>query len=67
MITRNAIQCNTCLDIIESKHVHDYVSCGCGRVSVDGGRDYLKRGFAVSQDDYTEMSTTVADAPGYPE
>ena len=41
----NAAQCLDCLDVIESKHVHDYVRCNCGNVAVDGGRDYIRRGF----------------------
>ena len=42
-IISNKIKCLKCGDVIESKHVHDFVSCTCGAVSVDGGRDYLKR------------------------
>ena len=42
-ITRNAAKCLLCEDIIESKHVHDFVTCKCGNVSVDGGLDYCKR------------------------
>ena len=45
-IIRNAIQCKRCGDIIESKHVHDFVTCKCGACSVDGGHDYLRRCFA---------------------
>ena len=29
--------------MIESKHVHDFVSCSCGAIAVDGGHDYLRR------------------------
>lgn len=43
MITRNAAMCQLCLDIIESRHTHDYVSCKCGEISLDGGRSYLRR------------------------
>ena len=57
MIIRNAIQCNHCGDIIESKHVHDFQTCKCGCVSVDGGYDYLKRCFQ-KEGDYTELSET---------
>ena len=39
---RNRIQCLLCKDIIESKHRHDFVTCSCGNVSVDGGQDYCK-------------------------
>lgn len=59
-IIRNAIKCNTCGDIIESVYTHDFKTCSCGRVSVDGGHDYLRRCFKESQDDYTDLSE-VAD------
>lgn len=39
----NKAQCRKCLNIIESKYRHDFVTCGCGAISVDGGLDYLKR------------------------
>ena len=44
-ILSNKIKCNYCGDIIESKYRHDYKQCKCGKCSVDGGLDYLKRGF----------------------
>ena len=44
-IVSNKIQCKHCGDIIESKTVHDYKTCKCGKVSVDGGLYYLKRRF----------------------
>ena len=34
---RNRIRCLKCEDVIEATHQHDYKSCKCGRVSVDGG------------------------------
>ena len=39
----NKCQCRVCGDIIESKHRHDFVTCKCGAISVDGGQDYLRR------------------------
>jgi len=42
-IIRNSARCNHCHDHLESRHVHDFVTCKCGKLSVDGGRDYLKR------------------------
>lgn len=42
-IITNKIRCKKCGDIIESKHRHDFVTCKCGAVSVDGDHDYLKR------------------------
>ena len=58
MIIKNAIRCNHCGDIIESKNVHDFKSCSCGCVSVDGGTEYLRRSFQ-KEGDYTELSETV--------
>lgn len=40
MILRNSIKCNHCNDEIESIHCHNFVTCKCGKVSVDGGSDY---------------------------
>lgn len=42
-IKRNRAQCLKCMDIIESKHRHDFVSCSCGTIYVDGGKEYLRR------------------------
>lgn len=55
IILRNAIKCNHCGDIIESTHVHDFKECSCKRVFVDGGHEYMRRGFK-EKDDYTELS-----------
>ena len=50
------IKCNSCGDIIESTHTHEFVSCKCGRCFVDGGTDYLRRGFTDTKEDFTELS-----------
>jgi ribosomal protein S27AE len=39
------IQCPRCSDVIVSEHRHDWRTCKCGLVFVDGGRDYLRCGF----------------------
>ncbi len=44
-LTRNAAKCLDCGDVIESKSRHDFVQCSCKRIFVDGGLDYLRRGF----------------------
>lgn len=54
-IKRNMIQCKNCNDVIESKSVHDFVTCSCGNCSVDGGKDYLSRSF-IEKDCYIELS-----------
>jgi len=33
----HVIQCKKCLDIIESKHIHDFKECSCKSVGIDGG------------------------------
>lgn len=43
-ISRNTARCRLCGDVIESKHRHDFVSCKCGEIFVDGGCDYIRRG-----------------------
>lgn len=55
-IIRNMIKCNLCKDIIESTYRHEFVSCKCGCCSVDGGTDYLRRGFTNFKEDFTELS-----------
>lgn len=40
----NKAQCALCDDVIESTHRHDFVSCKCGEIFVDGGKAYLRRG-----------------------
>ncbi len=56
-IIKNAVKCLKCGDIIESVHRHDFVTCSCGNVSVDGGKDYLRRCFQ-EENSYIEMSKT---------
>lgn len=43
VILKNAAECAKCHDLIESVHVHDFRGCKCGRIAVDGGREYLRR------------------------
>jgi len=52
---KNAIQCNICGDVIESKHRDDFKWCSCGSCAVDGGTNYLRR--IGNLNDYTELST----------
>lgn len=40
---RNDAKCRKCGDIIESVTRHDFVTCKCGAISVDGGQDYFRR------------------------
>lgn len=57
-IVRNAARCKKCNTFIESKHVHDFVSCDCGSIFVDGGTDYIRRGGDFeNMEDLTEFSS----------
>lgn len=37
MMTRNIWRCKLCGSMVESRSRHDYQSCQCGNLSVDGG------------------------------
>lgn len=54
-IIRNSAHCLLCGDDIESTYRHDFVTCSCGKLHVDGGKDYLKRGFR-SLDEWIDTS-----------
>ena len=44
-IIKNRARCKNCGDIIESNYRNDIKSCRCGAITVDGGHDYIRRGF----------------------
>lgn len=58
MLRINKAQCKKCDDIIESKHRHVFRHCKCGNIFVDGGKDYLRRGWDSGdpKDNYEELS-----------
>jgi len=55
-IIENKAKCLKCGDVIESIDRHDYVQCSCGNISVDGGKDYLKRSYRDGIDTWIDMS-----------
>ena len=55
IIKSNKARCRLCGDVIESKHRHDWQTCSCGAIFVDGGREYLRRG-AKKFEDLEELS-----------
>ena len=57
-ITKNSARCKKCGDELISKHRHDFVTCSCGEISVDGGTSYLKRS-AKSFNNLEELSEYV--------
>ena len=54
MILYNAVKCGICGEVIFSRHRHDFVTCQCENVSVDGGLSYLRRSFKSGI--WTDMS-----------
>lgn len=44
-ILRNMAKCLKCGEVVESKHRHDFRTCKCGNISVDGGTAYIRRSF----------------------
>ena len=63
MIIKNAAECRLCGDVIESTHRHDFVSCKCGEIFVDGGHDYLRRGATDTENviDRSEVTPTTKE------
>lgn len=59
MIIQNAVTCLSCGDFIFSMHRHDFVTCTCGSISVDGGQEYLRRVGAI--DACVDMSWSLPD------
>lgn len=64
-ITRNSARCLQCNDEIESTHRHDFVTCSCGNLSVDGGHAYTRRVFGeggwVDTSIFAETKVTADD------
>ena len=50
----NKIRWKKCGDIVESKDRHDFRSCKCGAVAVDGGKDYIRR--EGKREDWEELT-----------
>lgn len=57
----NQAFCLLCGDVITSNHRHDFVTCSCGNLSVDGGSWYAKRLFSTTTANYEEMSVYYTD------
>jgi hypothetical protein len=63
-ITRNAVRCKRCGDVIESRTVHELVMCSCGACGVDGGLEYLRRlGDPEAYEELSEITDASAVTP----
>lgn len=36
------VLCKNCEDVVQSQHRHDFATCSCGNIAVDGGSDYCR-------------------------
>lgn len=50
IVLRNSARCLHCGDEVESTHRHDFRTCRCGKLGVDGGHDYIRRVGSFGQD-----------------
>ena len=60
-----ALRCPSCLDVVWSRHRHDWRTCSCYDIDldrgcfIDGGRDYLRYGWMGHKPEIFELE--VAD------
>lgn len=66
-IIHNRARCRQCNTIVESTHRHHLAFCTCGKIYVDGGRDYLRRGGELQHieelSEFEEAKYTDTDSP----
>jgi len=62
MILSNQVRCHKCGDTPFSAHRHDFRSCKCGAIAVDGGTSYLRRVGDIHA--YDDMSIEIPDNVG---
>ena len=56
VIETNEARCLSCGDVIRSQYTHDFNTCSCGNLSVDGGLSYRKRNFRDGMNSWEELS-----------
>ncbi len=61
MTVRNRARCRLCDTVVESMHRHDFQTCNCGALSVDGGQNYRRR---VWGRDDVSVADGVEELPG---
>lgn len=55
-IIKNSAQCLLCGEILVSESKHDFKTCKCGNLSVDGGNDYIRRCWGSDINTVLELS-----------
>ncbi len=61
----NAIQCPTCGDIIFSRDRHDFKSCSCKEIYIDGGFSYRRVGYLDQPPKNIEIDLEVTEKELY--
>ena len=59
----NAARCHECGEEVRSRNLHDFRSCKCGNVAVDGGSFYARRSFFKKIGGYDDIIVSFNDAP----
>lgn len=59
LIYRNSARCLECGTQVLSRRTHDFSTCPCGNLSVDGGHEYLRR--AGNKETWEETSIIFKD------
>ena len=62
ILVRNQARCLECGDAVTSRTRHDFVTCSCGALAVDGGQAYLRRVVRPGAN-YEEQSLYAPDEP----
>ncbi len=60
MILSNRAKCLICEDVVFSASRHDFKSCKCGNIFVDGGMDYIRHGYEDALA-YKNLSVEIED------
>lgn len=56
----NKAKCLLCNDVITSNNLHNYVTCQCGNLSIDGGNEYARRLYG-KPNSYQELSEYIQE------
>ncbi len=62
-LVMNAARCKKCNVVCISTHVHDLRECKCKSMFVDGGNEYIRRGFKDVE--HTEEMSLYKWSDGY--
>lgn len=55
-VIKNRWKCLCCREILESNYAHDFITCSCGSLSIDGG-PYIPRVLFKDENMIEDLST----------